>query len=164
MIRLTAVSIPRLSAVLLAALLVAPVAQSQELSMEQTRATVESYLSTHDASRLAPDVVFIDMSSGARHEGREAVGQMLDWIYHQAFDARFDMRHLVVGEGLASIEGDFVGRHIGEFAGVAPTGRDVRVPLSVTYVVGEDGISEARIYMLASVMMAQLTGEGHAEH
>jgi len=138
------------------ALLASPGAAAQGLSADETRSFVETYLREHDASMLSPDVVFIDMSSGSRHEGREAVGQMLDFMYHRAFDARFDMRHFVVGEGLASIEGDFVGRHIGEFAGVAATGRDVSVPLSVTYVVADDGIREARIYMLGSVMMQQL--------
>jgi predicted ester cyclase len=129
------------------------------LSVAQTRAIVEPYLREHDAGKLAPDAVFIDMSTGARHEGREAIAHMLQFIYHTAFDARFEMRHLVVGEGLASIEGDFVGRHIGEFAGVPATGREVRVPLSVTYVVGPEGIREGRIYMLGSVMMAQLDTE-----
>ena len=126
------------------------------MTIEQTRAHVEPYLRDHDASLLAPDVVFIDMSSGARHEGRDAVGGMLHYIYHVAFDAHAETRSLIIGEGLAAIEGDFVGRHIGEFAGIPATGREVRVPLCVAYVVGEQGITEGRVYMAGNVMMQQL--------
>jgi hypothetical protein len=126
------------------------------MTIEQTRALVEPYLAGHDAGKLAPDVVFIDMSSGARHEGREAVGGMLHYIYHTAFDARAETRSVIIGEGLAAIEGDFVGRHTGDFAGVPATGREVRVPLCVTYVVGEQGITEGRVYMPGNVMRKQL--------
>ena len=126
------------------------------MTIERTRALVEPYLAGHDASKLAPNVVFINMSTGERHEGRDAVAGMLHHIYHVAFDAHAETRSVIIGEGLAAIEGDFVGRHIGEFAGVPATGREVRVPLAVTYVVGEQGITEGRVYMAGSVMMAQL--------
>jgi predicted ester cyclase len=126
------------------------------MTIDQTRALVEPYLDGHDASKLAPNAVFINMSTGERHEGREAVAEMLQYIYHVAFDARAETRSVIIGEGLAAIEGDFVGRHIGDFAGVPATGREVRVPLCVTYVVGDEGITEGRVYMAVPVMMAQL--------
>lgn len=126
------------------------------MTVEETRTLVEPYLQHHDASRLAPDVVFHDMSTGDRYEGREGVGQMLHVIYHVAFDARAETHRLIVGAGAAAVEGDFVGRHTGEFAGIPATGREVRVPLCVTYAVAERGITEGRVYMPVNVMMAQL--------
>ena len=46
---------------------------------------------------------------------------MLHWFYHVAFDARADLRNMVIGEGTAVLEAEFVGRHIGTFAGIEPT-------------------------------------------
>ena len=71
---------------------------------------------------------------------------MLDHFYHGAFDARVETKNVIVGEGIAVLEADFVGRHIGEFAGVSPTGKDVRVPLAVIYELRDGRIVEGRIY------------------
>lgn len=126
------------------------------MTIEQTRARIEPYVRSHDPQHLAEDAAFIDTATGQRYEGRDAVAEMLHWIYHVAFDARAEDLKLIVGEGTAAVEGLFVGRHIGEFAGMPATGRTVRVPLCVTYDVAEDGVKEARIYMQAAVMMYQL--------
>jgi predicted ester cyclase len=42
--------------------------------------------------------------------------------------------------------GDFAGTHIGEFAGIVPAGRAVRVPYSVVYDLRGGQISALRIY------------------
>ncbi len=146
---------------LLAALLSFPIssgAQSvaSDITLEQTRAIVEAYAADHDPSYLAEDAVFIDIATGQRYEGREAIGQMLHYIYQVAFDARAEDARTFIGEGAAAIEAMFVGTHTGDFAGVAATGRDVRVPLVVIYDVNEDGITEGRIYLQAATMMRQL--------
>lgn len=126
------------------------------MTIEQTRAIMEPYAASHDPKYIAENGVFIDMSSGERHQGREAIGGMLDYVYHQAFDAHPEDVKMAIGEGAATLEATFTGRHIGEFAGLPATGRRVRVPLCVSYDVGEDGIREARIYMMANVMIEQL--------
>ena len=102
------------------------------------------------------------MGTGERHEGREAIGEMLNWIYHVAFDAHAADPRLIIGEGKATLEATFTGTHTGEFAGIPATGREVNVPLCVTYEVSESGITEARVYMLTSVMMQQLTAAPEA--
>lgn len=132
------------------------------MTIEQTRALIAPYVHSHDPQYLAEDAVFIDTASGQRYEGRDAVAEMLHWVYHVAFDARAEDLKLIVGEGTAAVEGVFVGRHVGEFAGIPATGRTVRVPLCVTYDVAEDGVKEARIYMQGTVMMVQL-GVAEAE-
>lgn len=126
------------------------------MTIEQTRSIIEPYAQGHDARYVAEDAVFVDTASGQRHEGREAIAEMLNWVYHIAFDARAEDVQLIVGAGKAALEATFVGRHTGEFAGIPATGREVRVPLCVTYDVAEDGIKEARVYMQAAVMMQQL--------
>ena len=54
---------------------------------------------------------------------------MLNWIYHVAFDAQAEITNWMADEEHGIVEGYFVGKHIGDFAGTAPTGRKVRVPL-----------------------------------
>lgn len=126
------------------------------MDTERARKMMEAYASNHDPRYLAEDSVFTDMSSGQVHEGRDAVAGMLDYVYHRAFDAHAETRALIVDGDKAVLEGTFVGRHIGEFAGIPATGREVRVPLCVTYDLAEDGIKRGRVYMAVTVMMAQL--------
>ena len=98
------------------------------------------------------------MNSGELTVGREAVGKMLHYIYHVAFDAHAEITNTIVTDDKAVLEANFVGKHIGEFAGVPATGKNVKVPLCVSYDLDENGlIKVARIYMLESVMIQQLT-------
>src|SRR5690606_29461879 len=133
-------------------------AQNAESAMtvERTREIMEAYAASHDSRYVTEDAVFIDMATGQRHEGREAIDHMLHYVYHVAFDAHVEDARVMIGEGTAAVEAVFVGKHIGDFAGVPATGREVRVPLAVLYDVSEEGITEGRIYLQAAVMMQQL--------
>jgi steroid delta-isomerase-like uncharacterized protein len=127
------------------------------MSLEATREVVTAYLQNHgDPSFVAEDAVFTDMGTGQEYRGREAIAQSLEYIYHQAFEARPEVHSTVIVDGHAVAEGEFVGRHIGEFAGIPATGREVRVPICVAYDVEGDKITRARIYLLANVLMRQL--------
>jgi predicted ester cyclase len=126
---------------------------------QQTKTTksIEEYFKTHDVSYLAEDAVFRDMNTGEETTGRKAIGELLNYIYHVAFDARAIINNTVITKDHALLEASFVGKHIGEFAGIAPTGKEVNVPLCVTYDLNEEGlIQKARVYMLTGVMMQQL--------
>jgi hypothetical protein len=136
--------------------LIAAAPAAAQMTVAETRAIIEPYAASHDPRYLTEDAVFVHMATGERHEGREAVGRMLNYIYHEAFDAHAEPLAISIGEGTATLEATFVGRHIGTFAGIEPTGREVRVPLAVTYEVTPEGISGARVYMAMSVMFAQL--------
>ncbi len=90
--------------------------------------------------------------------GRDRAGRLIRFVHESAFDARAELKNLLVGEGKAAIEADFVGTHTGEFAGIQPTGRAVRVPYSVVYDLRADKISGLRIYFPMSLLVEQLTG------
>lgn len=81
---------------------------------------------------------------------------MLDYVYHQAFDARAETRNRTYTEDHAVLEADFVGRHIGTFAGVPATGRQVRVPLCVVYDLEDGQITRGRVYLEVPVLLRQL--------
>jgi steroid delta-isomerase-like uncharacterized protein len=130
---------------------------------DRTREVMSRYWdSDHkDVSMMAEDVVFTHMATGQEHRGPDEIRRMLDYMYRQAFDATAEIKTRLCGESQAVLEADFVGKHIGEFAGVAPTGRSVRVPLCVVYDLEGDTIKRARVYLEMPVLMRQL-GEAPA--
>jgi steroid delta-isomerase-like uncharacterized protein len=128
------------------------------MSVQRTRDAVERYLnSAHkDLTMMAKDVVFTTMATGDEHRGVEGVRRMLDYVYHQAFDARAETRTRIYSDDHAVLEADFVGTHVGAFAGIEATGRQVRVPLCVVYDLEEGRIVRGRVYLEIPVLMKQL--------
>jgi steroid delta-isomerase-like uncharacterized protein len=110
----------------------------------------------NDASMLAEDVVFTVMATGEEQHGREAVLGMLHYFYHIAFDATATLCVALYGEANAMSEFDFVGKHIGLFAGVPATGKEVHVPLCVVYDLENDQIKRGRIYFETPALLQQL--------
>lgn len=138
------------------------------MTAEAIREMIDRYLASDhtDLSMMDDDVVFTTMATGEEHIGRDAVRRMLHHIYHVAFDARAVSRTLVCEESHAVLEAVFVGRHIGEFAGVSATGREVRVPLCVVYNIRNGLIARARVYFEVPAFLAQVhapaaSGPGH---
>jgi len=119
---------------------------------------VDALIKRADFSRyFANDVVATMEGTDQRAEGREAAEQMIRYIHQQAFDARPELKNLLVDENKAALEADFVGTHTGEFAGVQPTGRAVRVPYSVVYDLHNSQISKLRIYFPIGPLVEQIT-------
>src|SRR5512136_149905 len=110
------------------------------MSIESTRETMLRYFNSEhgDVSMMAEDVVFTVMATGQEDHGRDGVLGMLNYFYHVAFDATFIPRLVLFGDTNAMTEGDFVGKHTAEFAGIPATGKDVRVPLCVVYDLEND--------------------------
>jgi predicted ester cyclase len=98
-----------------------------------TREVITKWIDSEhtDTSVLDDDVVFTSMNTAEEDRGPESVLQSLNYIYHVAFDARFELTNLIVDGGIGAAEAEFVGEHIGEFAGIPPTHKQVRVPLCV---------------------------------
>ena len=128
------------------------------MSIEITREVITKYLNSKhsDMSMMAEDVVFTNMATGQEHRGPDGVLQMLNYIYHIAFDADAETRNTIFSNGKAVLEADFVGKHIGEFAGIPATNKQVRVPLCVVYDLEEDKIKRGRVYFEMPVLFRQL--------
>lgn len=126
-------------------------------------ATIGAYLDALVAGRpidhfLAEDATLTLMDTGEVTEGRDAVIALITYLHQQAFAASPVIRTVATGEDRAMIEADFVGTHIGEFASVAPTGRQVRVPYAVAYDLTGDQIAALRIYLPMDVIVRQIRG------
>ena len=72
-------------------------------------------------------------------------------------------QNMIIGDDRAAVEVDFVAKHIGEFGGIAATGREVRVPYSVVYDLEGEKIKALRIYMPTDVLLEQLGGTSSPE-
>ena len=129
------------------------------MSVEGTREVVTRYVNSNhgDLSMMAPDVVFTSMATGDEHRGVEALAGMLHYIYQVAFDAHAETRSLICSDNQAVLERDFVGKHIGEFAGVPATGKNVRVPLCVVYDLEGDRIKRSRVYFEVPAFLKQVS-------
>ena len=132
------------------------------MSVESTRKVMNQYFNSEhsDVSMMADDVVFTIMATGQEHRTPEGVLQMLNYFYHITFDATAETKNTVFADGQAVTESDFIGKHIGEFAGVPATGKDVRVPLCVVYDLENDQIKRGRVYFEMPALMAQLGMSG----
>lgn len=128
------------------------------------RATVDAYLQTVIArgpfeQYLTEDVTIdlIGTEIGAR--GRDDVGSVIRAAHFQMFDSAVEIVAVIVDEGgrKGAVEAIFAARHIGEFAGIPATGREVRVPYSVHYDLTDEGISALRVYALGQGLVSALT-------
>ena len=128
------------------------------MSIESTRETIMRYFNSEhgDVSMLAEDVTFTIMGTGQENLGPNAVLGMLNYLYHIAFNASFTPSTTLFGENNAMVEGDFVGKHIGEFSGIPATGKDVRVPMCIVYDLANNQIKCARVYFETPVLLQQL--------
>jgi steroid delta-isomerase-like uncharacterized protein len=128
------------------------------MTVESTRKVMTQYLNSKhsDVSMMTEDVTFTIMATGQEHRGRSGVLQLLKYFYQLAFNADAETRNTVFADGKAVYEGDFVGQHIGEFAGIPATNRQVRVPLCVVYDLENDLIKRGRVYFEMPVLLRQL--------
>jgi steroid delta-isomerase-like uncharacterized protein len=131
------------------------------MTVEGTSQTMRSYLDAFlargdFAEYYTDEVTWTTVGAGQELQGRQPVRDFLMWMHTQAFDAHPKVKTLVVGDGQAALEADFVGTHTGEFLGMAPTGKSVQVPYCVIYDLHDDKITALRAYIPMDLFTRQL--------
>jgi steroid delta-isomerase-like uncharacterized protein len=131
------------------------------MSMETTSQTMRSYLDAflargNFADYFIDEVTWTTVGAGQELQGRQPVRDFLSWMHTQAFDAHPRVKTLVIGDGQAALEADFVGTHTGEFLGMPPTGKTVQVPYCVIYDLRDDKIAALRAYIPMDLFTQQL--------
>jgi steroid delta-isomerase-like uncharacterized protein len=129
--------------------------------METTAQTMRSYLDVFlgrgdFADYFIDDVTWTAVGTGQELRGRQPVRDFLIWMHTQAFDAHPKVKTLVVGDGQAALEADFVGTHTGEFLGIPATGKSVQVPYCVVYDLQDDKLVALRAYIPMDLFTQQL--------
>jgi steroid delta-isomerase-like uncharacterized protein len=131
------------------------------MSVETTAQTMRSYLDAllargDFADYFSDEVTWTTVGADQELQGRQPVRDVLIWMHTQAFDAHPKVKTLVVGDGQAALETDFVGTHSGEFLGMAPTGKSVQVPYCVVYDLQDGKITALRAYIPMDLFAQQL--------
>jgi hypothetical protein len=128
------------------------------MSVEHVRKIAEPYFREHDLTALAPDVVSVDIAAGREARGRDAVADaMIADFWGRAFEGGGELaRTSYAPDGTAVMEFDYVGRHVGAYHGVAPTGRTVRAKVCIVATVGDEHIEREHIYYPLARLLDQL--------
>ena len=126
-----------------------------------TRAVMDEYLEAlrggSDFGRFfAPDVVWTTMETGEQVRGRDAVRDHIVTVHSRAFRAQPELVSMCTGDGNAMLEAVFIGTHVGDFAGVPPTGVHVRLPYCMAYDIADGAITALRAYFPMAALRAQL--------
>ena len=128
------------------------------MSVERTREVMMQYWHADDFSKIDENAVYTLIGTGQEARGREAILQFLHNLYHVAFEAQASVTNTVIEDGKACFEAEFVGKQLSEFAGIAPTGKAVRIPFCVVYDLANERITQARIYFETDALRRQSDG------
>ncbi|HSE70324.1 MAG TPA: ester cyclase [Nocardioidaceae bacterium] len=134
------------------------------MSVEETQQLISSYfdalLNEGDFARFfAEDVVWTTMETLDQIRGRDEVRDFIIALHSEMFDARPEVKNVIVGDGVVSLEAVFVGKHIADFAGVPATNAAVRVPYSVFYDIENGQITTLHAYFPVLALAKQLQDE-----
>ena len=131
------------------------------MTVEATAETMRSYLDAFlargsFADYYTDDATWTTVGADQELQGRQPVRDFLIWMHTQAFDAHPKMKTLVIGDGQAALEADFIGTYTGEFLGIPATGKSVDVPYCVVYDLQSDKITDLRAYIPMDLFTHQL--------
>ena len=130
---------------------------SAETTAETMRSYLDALLARGDfAEYYTDEVTWTTVGADQELQGRQPVQEFLMWMHTQAFDAHPKVKTLVVGDGQAALEADFVGTHTGEFLGMPATSKRVQVPYCVVYDLQDDKITALRAYIPMDLFAQQL--------
>jgi steroid delta-isomerase-like uncharacterized protein len=129
-----------------------------EATAQTMRAYLDAFLARGDfADYFTDDVTWTTVGTGQELQGRQPVHDFLSWMHTQAFDAHPKVKTLIIADGQAALEADFVGTHTGEFLDIPPTGKSVQVPYCVVYDLWDDKLAALRAYIPMDLFAQQLS-------
>jgi steroid delta-isomerase-like uncharacterized protein len=106
---------------------------------------------------LDNDVIAEDHAQGCLFAGRAAVEQLLWEFFVQGFpNARPEVQCIVASEEAVALEITLYGRQDGPFLGIPPTGREVRLPMTIINVFADGRIRRLALYYDAGALLRQL--------
>src|SRR5436309_11853078 len=96
--------------------------------LAENRRSVPGLLET-----LSQEPVYQVMATNAFHRGRDAVAAFYTGLFGSMPDVTFALQDVYIGENGVVEESVMVGTHTGDLFGLKPTGRAVRLPLTIVF-------------------------------
>jgi len=105
---------------------------------------------------LTPNCVFEDMPTGTIHRGHASVRDYYARWWAAFGNAPEKSRRYVADPATLIVETRFVGRHRGEWEGVAPSGRPIDLPVMIVVSFVDGLMSGERFYYDRATLRAQI--------
>jgi steroid delta-isomerase-like uncharacterized protein len=117
-----------------------------------------AYLQSRDPNLLAEDAEFFDVTTGQPTMGRDAIAQMQNDFFSQAFTGTLlqPSRVIAAENGWVVIEFNFSGTHTGTFHAMPATNLPVSAPMVAIFHVENGQVAHARLYYDAATINQQL--------
>lgn len=119
--------------------------------LAENRRSVAGLLAT-----LCAEPLYVIMATGQEHRGPEAVAAFYTGLFESMPDVNFDLRDVFIGENGVVEESVLVGTHTGNLFGLPPTGRPVRLPLTIVFPMKDGEILGERMYFDMDALQRQL--------
>jgi steroid delta-isomerase-like uncharacterized protein len=134
------------------------------MTREATQSVMDGYLTAlrsrgSFAQYFSDDIVVTIVDANQQIAGKDAARAAIIDLHQTTFNASIDIKHLIVGDAVASAEALFTGTHEREFAGIPANGREVHVPYAAFWTLADDKITELRLYGFVSGIVQQLTAD-----
>jgi len=119
--------------------------------LAENRRSVAGLLET-----LSAEPVYQVMATGAVHRGRDGVAAFYTGLFESMPDVTFDLQDVYIGENGVVEESMMVGTHTGDLFGLPPTGRAIRLPLTIVFPMRDEQILGERLYFDFDSLQRQL--------
>ena len=119
--------------------------------LAENRRSIDGLLAT-----LSAEPLYVIMATGAEHRGREAVAAFYSGLFESMPDVAFNLQDVFIGENGGVEESVLTGTHTGSLFGLPPTGRPLRLPLTIVFPMRDGEILGERMYFDMDGLQRQL--------
>jgi steroid delta-isomerase-like uncharacterized protein len=119
--------------------------------LAENRRSVDGLLAT-----LCAEPLYVIMATGQEHRGPAAVAAFYTGLFESMPDVTFDLQEVFIGESGVVEESVLVATHTGNLFGLPPTGRPIRLPLTIVFPMRKGEILGERLYFDMDSLQRQL--------
>ena len=119
--------------------------------LAENRRSVDGLLAT-----LCAEPLYVIMATGQEHRGPAAIAAFYTGLFESMPGVTFDLQEVFIGESGVVEESVLVGTHTGNLFGLPPTGRPIRLPLTIVFPMRNGEILGERLYFDMDSLQRQL--------
>jgi carboxymethylenebutenolidase len=123
----------------------------QKHVLAENRRSIDGLLATLNA-----EPVYVIMATGQEHRGPAAVAAFYSGLFESMPDVVFELQDVFIGENGVVEESVLAGTHTGHLFGLQPTGRPIRLPLTIVFPMQAGAILGERMYFDMDSLQRQL--------